>query len=87
MAVVNNLESYSTTDSLSANMGRELNEIALDHEERIVTLESSIPTITVGTTTTGDTASVTNSGTATDIVLDFTIPSGGSTNSCVTKVW
>ena len=37
------------------------------------------PTVTVGTTTTGDpgtNASVTNSGTDTDVVLDFVIPAG-----------
>lgn len=37
------------------------------------------PTITVGTTTTGDAgsdASVTNSGTETEVTLDFTIPKG-----------
>lgn len=39
----------------------------------------SLPTVTVGTTTTGEPgteASVTNSGTNTNVVLDFVIPEG-----------
>lgn len=35
-------------------------------------------TITVGTVTTGDTVSVTNSGTPHDAIFDFVIPAGGS---------
>lgn len=34
-------------------------------------------TVTIGTVTTGETASVTNSGTATEAVLNFVLPAGG----------
>lgn len=42
MAVVNNLESTSATDSLSANMGRELNEYIMSVEEYVVSVEENV---------------------------------------------
>ena len=38
-------------------------------------------TVTIGTVTTGETASVTNSGTATNAVLNFVLPAGGGGNN------
>ncbi len=47
------------------------------------------PTVTVGTTTTGEPgtdASVTNSGTDTEVVLDFVIPAGETPNITIGTV-
>jgi hypothetical protein len=38
-------------------------------------------TVTIGTVTTGETASVTNTGTGTDAVLNFVLPAGGGGNN------
>ncbi len=38
-------------------------------------------TVTIGTVTTGEAASVTNTGTGTDAVLNFVLPAGGSGNN------
>lgn len=38
-------------------------------------------TVTIGTVTTGETASVTNAGTATNAVLNFVLPAGGGGNN------
>ena len=45
MAVINNLESYSTTDSLSANMGRELNEYIISVEEYVTSVDDTVSDI------------------------------------------
>ena len=42
MNVIDNLESTSSSDALSANMGRELNEYAMAIEEYAVSIEESV---------------------------------------------
>lgn len=43
-------------------------------------------TVTIGTVTTGETASVTNTGTETEAVLNFVLPAGGSDNGLHTEI-
>lgn len=43
-------------------------------------------TVTIGTVTTGETASVTNTGTETEAVLNFVLPAGGSNNGLHTEI-
>ena len=45
MAVINNLESTSATDSLSANMGRELNEYIMSTEEYVVSVDERVTSL------------------------------------------
>ena len=66
-------ETTKITES-GSNISVELNDIM---KNKI----NSIPNITIGTTTTGDVgteASVSNSGTATNMILNFTIPKGAN---------
>ena len=44
-------------------------------------LDGKSATVTIGTVTTGEAASVTNAGTATNAVLNFVLPAGGSGNN------
>lgn len=43
-------------------------------------------TVTIGTVTTGETASVTNTGTETEAVLNFVLPAGGGNNGLHTEI-
>lgn len=43
-------------------------------------------TVTIGTVTTGETASITNTGTETEAVLNFVLPAGGSNNGLHTEI-
>lgn len=43
-------------------------------------------TVTIGKVTTGETASVTNTGTETEAVLNFVLPAGGSNNGLHTEI-
>lgn len=43
-------------------------------------------TVTIGTVTTGETASVTNTGTETEAVLNFVLPAGGVNNGLHTEI-
>jgi len=51
MSVIDNLDSSSTTDSLSANMGRELNDRLIDVEFKAVDIETDISSINARVTT------------------------------------